>query len=441
MDKDNPNLLITLWVMNLPDWPLKKGSLLVKLLQIRWLGQISDGIFQSALASFVLFSPERQPNAIAAAGAFTVVLLPYSFVGPYAGIFLDRFSRQRIVQISNIIRALDLVVIAILIKSGTTGIILTLFVLIAFGINRLILAGLSAGLPLLVSKEELVSANALAVTGGTIGVVIGGGVGIVIKNLLDHSNRGDLSDAFLIGAGAACYLFAAALTSRLKKNSIGPREHDTSPESRGWGEMVEGFKILRNHGDALRGIFATATQRSGLTALTLMALLVERNTFNPPDNPTAGLRGFGFALAVAGFGIGVGAFLSPLGVERFGRHLWIRISMIGPIPFLIGFGARPTEWLLLTAAFFAGGFGQCVKVTNDALVQSKIKDEYRGRIFAFYDVAVNGGIIFGALVAAVLLPTNGKSLFLALIISGTYLLTAFVLLAKANFSAHSHATN
>jgi MFS family permease len=205
--------------------------------------------------------------------------------------------------------------------------------------------------------------------------------------------------------------------------------------------MVEGFKILRNHGDALRGIFATATQRSGLTALTLMALLVERNTFNPPDNPTAGLRGFGFALAVAGFGIGVGAFLSPLGVERFGRHLWIRISMIGPIPFLIGFGARPTEWLLLKAAFFAGGFGQCVKVTNDALVQSKIKDEYRGRIFAFYDVAVNGGIIFGALVAAVLLPTNGKSLFLALIISGTYLLTAFVLLAKANFSAHSHATN
>ena len=154
MDKDNPNLMITLCVMKLPSWPLRKGSLLVKLLQIRWLGQISDGIFQSALASFVLFSPERQPNAVAAAGAFTVVLLPYSFVGPYAGIFLDRFSRQRIVQIANVIRAIVLVAIAILIRSGTTGILLTLFVLIAFGINRLILAGLSAGLPLLVSKEE-----------------------------------------------------------------------------------------------------------------------------------------------------------------------------------------------------------------------------------------------------------------------------------------------
>jgi len=440
MGKDNPNLLITLCVMKLPSWPLRKGSSLVKLLQIRWLGQISDGIFQSALASFVLFSPERQPNAVAAAGAFTVVLLPYSFVGPYAGIFLDRFSRQRIVQIANVIRAIVLVAIAILIKSGTTGLVLTLFVLIAFGINRLILAGLSAGLPLLVSKEELVSANALAVTGGTIGVVIGGGIGIVIKNFLDHSNRGDLSDAFLIGAGAVCYLLAAALTARLKKNSIGPHEHEVSPESRGWAEMAEGFKILRNHGDALRGIFATAMQRSGLTALTLMALLVERNTFNPPNDPTSGLRSFGFALAIAGFGIGIGAFLSPLGVAKFGRHIWIRISMIGPIPFLIAFGFFPTRPLLLAAAFFSGGFGQCVKVTNDALVQSKIQDEYRGRIFAFYDVAVNAGIILGALLAALLLPTSGKSLLVSVVISSSYAVTAFVLLAKPNFSASSHAT-
>jgi len=99
------------------------------LLATRWWGQVTDGIFQSALASFVLFSPERQPNAVAAAVAFSVVLLPYSVVGPFAGIFLDRFSRQRIVVISNIARALVLLIIAILIKSGSTGLLLTLFVL------------------------------------------------------------------------------------------------------------------------------------------------------------------------------------------------------------------------------------------------------------------------------------------------------------------------
>ncbi len=134
------------------NWPFHPGSKLPHILTVRWLGQVGDGIFQSSLASFVLFSPERQPNAVSAATAFAVVLLPYSLVGPYAGIFLDRFSRQRIVLFSNLIRAVDLAFMALLIKAGATGVPLTLLVLVAFGINRLILAGLSAGLPLVVRK-------------------------------------------------------------------------------------------------------------------------------------------------------------------------------------------------------------------------------------------------------------------------------------------------
>ena len=180
--KNNPIIRTTLRLVNL-----------VKLLQVRWLGQFTDGLFQSALASFVLFSPERQPSASSAALAFSVVLLPYSLVGPYAGVFLDRFSRRRIVQYTNAFRAGILLLIAILIKSGSTGVLLTLVVLIAFGANRLILSGLSAGLPLIVSKEKLITSNALAVTGGTVGIVIGGGAGIGLKNLLDHFHSSDFS--------------------------------------------------------------------------------------------------------------------------------------------------------------------------------------------------------------------------------------------------------
>jgi len=162
-------------------WPVASGSRLNRILTIRWTGQLTDGLFQSALASFILFSPERAPNAVAAALAFTVVLLPYSLIGPYVGTILDRFSRQRIIRNCNYIRAFDLLIIAWLVNSGSTGVVITLFVLIAFGVNRLILAGLSAGLPLLVKKDELSAVNALAVTGGTIWVVIGGGVGIATK--------------------------------------------------------------------------------------------------------------------------------------------------------------------------------------------------------------------------------------------------------------------
>ena len=414
-------------------WPFHKGSRLPVLLQIRWLGQFTDGLFQSALASFVLFSPERQPNAVAAALAFTVVLLPYSLVGPYAGIFLDRFSRQRIVQFANVIRGIDLVVIALAVKGGLTGIPLTLLVLAAFGINRLILAGLSAGLPLVVEKRELIAANALAVTGGTIGVVIGGGVGIGLKKILDHSHKSDSSDAYVIALAALLYLLCSMISHRLKRQEIGPHEHEVSPNNRGWREMQEGLRMLREHGDSLRGILATSVQRGGLTALTLMGLLLERNTYHPSNNPDAGLSGFAFALGIAGVGIGLGSLITPVFVERVGRHIWIRFMMVGSLPFLAIFIFVQSQWSLILAAFFVGMCGQAVKVTNDALVQSKIEDEYRGRVFAFYDVAVNGAIVSGALVAALILPTSGRSALMPLLICVAYAMTSGYLLRGVRF--------
>ncbi len=437
MAKNKPSLEITLRSMKL----ISGNGSLPKLLRVRWMGQLTDGAFQSALASFVLFSPERQPNAVKAALAFAVVLLPYSLVGPYVGIFLDRFSRKRVVQLANLFRAADLLIIALLINRGSTGLTLTLFVLIAFGTNRLILAGLSAGLPLLVSKDNLISANALAVTGGTIFVVIGGGLGIGLKNILDNSTRGDLVDGLLILAASCGYLLAALFTGRIGKSEIGPLPHEVSQEIKGFGEMLEGFHILKEHGDAIRGIFATGVQRGGITALTLMALLLERNTFNATDNPDAGLRGFAYALAIAGIGIGLGAIAGPFGVAKFGRHIWMRISMLAPIGFLIIFGIFPNEFMLITTAFFVGGFGQSLKITNDALVQSKIEDEFRGRTFAFYDVAVNAGIVSGAIIAALVLPADGVSLVLPWLIAVAYLVTGLGLLRSSRFSAYSNSTN
>jgi MFS family permease len=415
-------------------WPVSKGSRLNRILTIRWSGQLTDGLFQSALASFVLFSPERAPNAISAALAFAVVLLPYSLIGPYVGIFLDRFSRQRIIRNCNYLRAANLLIIAWLVNSSSTGIVLTLFVLFAFGVNRLILSGLSAGLPLLVKREELIAANALAVTGGTIWVVIGGGIGIGIKNLLSQSTDADFADAVVILIASLGFLTAALACFRLNKYEIGPAEHEVLAESRGYKEVLEGLTILRSHTDALRGILSVGIQRGGITALTLMALLLERNTFNDPTDPDAGLAGFGMALAIAGIGIGLGAIISPYGVIRFGRHRWMRLLMFLCIPPLLIYAAGINEISMIASAFLVGLCGQGIKVTNDALVQSKITDEYRGRVFAFYDVAVNAGIVTGAIGAALILPDNGVTAVLPITVAIFYLFAATVLMRKANFA-------
>ena len=410
-----------------------------RLLALRWTGQLSDGIFQSGLASFILFSPERQPDALSAAIAFAVVLLPYSLIGPFVGTILDRFSRQRILFFSNLSRAIVVAIAATSIAAGATGLTLTLFVLIAFGINRLILAGLSASLPLLTTKEKLVAINATAVTGGTIFVVLGGGIGIGVRGFLSDvdANR---ADSIIITIAATLFLLAGLLALRLKRDQLGPQSHEIKAGSltQGLIEMRDGFRRLKEERDPLFGILATGIQRGGLTALTLMALLLQRNTFNPSDDPDAGLQGFALSAVIAGIGIGLGALIAPFGVARFGRHRWIRWMLIASAIAPLFLALEQSEFLLLSTGFLTSACGQGVKVTNDALVQSRIVDQFRGRVFAVYDVIVNFAIVSGAIIAALLLPDSGESSLLPLLIAFTYLLFAATVLRANRF--HSPTT-
>jgi MFS family permease len=398
---------------------------------------MTDGVFQSALASFVLFSPERQANALSAAIGFAVVLLPYSIVGPFVGTILDRVSRQRALFYANLARSANLLVVAVFVFSGTTGVALTVVVLVAFGINRLILAALSAGLPLLIDSKSLITANAIAVTGGSVLVVIGGGIGVGVRALVDGAALADQADSLLILLAAGGYLIAALLSGRLSKYEIGPMEHEKAAASfkQGFIDMREGIDFLRKNADTARGIAATAVHRGGLTALTLTALLLERNTFNDPSRPEDGLQGFGIALTIAGIGVFLGAFLAPYGVARFGRHRWIKFAMFASAFSPIFLATWQTEIALSVTAFLTAFCGQNIKVTNDALVQSKIDDYYRGRVFAVYDVVVNSAIVSGGLIAALLLPTSGVTAKVPLFVMTAYLLVAVVVLRPSKFKA------
>ena len=161
--------------------------------------------------------------------------------------------------------------------------------------------------------------------------------------------------------------------------------------------------------------------------------MLERNTFNDPALPENGLRGFGFALSFAGVGVFLGAFLAPYGVSKIGRHRWIRFSLFMSGASCLVLASAQSQMTLIITAFLVSFFGQSLKVTNDALVQSKIDDYFRGRVFAVYDVFVNIAIVSGGLTAALILPKSGISVLLPLCVSGVYVLTVMRLLRRSVF--------
>src|SRR4051794_21158664 len=85
-----------------------------RLLAVRVATQSCDGVLQIALASYVLFSPERQPHAASIATVLAITLLPFSILGPFVGVVLDRWSRRQVlvaVDLSRSVLALGLAVL------------------------------------------------------------------------------------------------------------------------------------------------------------------------------------------------------------------------------------------------------------------------------------------------------------------------------------------
>src|SRR5881275_2853502 len=89
-----------------------------RLYATRVVSQTADGIFQASLAGAVFFNPDNQTDPKQAAAGFVVLLLPYSLVGPFAGVFLDRWSRQRVLVVANVVRSVFIAATAVVLAAA-----------------------------------------------------------------------------------------------------------------------------------------------------------------------------------------------------------------------------------------------------------------------------------------------------------------------------------
>ena len=155
-----------------------------RLLRVRLTGQCGDGLFQGALFGAAFFNPEKATSAAEAAAAFATLLLPYSLVGPFAGVLLDRWSRQRVLVTANIARALLLTVLAwSLAHTGATSASTITLALVVVSLNRFVLSGLSAALQHGVASRSLVTANSFTTTLGAGAAAVGGFSRLGLRNL------------------------------------------------------------------------------------------------------------------------------------------------------------------------------------------------------------------------------------------------------------------
>ncbi|KAA0025105.1 MFS transporter [Antrihabitans cavernicola] len=394
---------------------------LARLSTVRFAGQFGDGMFQAALSGAILFNPERQTDPLAIAAGFTVLLLPYSIVGPFAGALLDRWDRRAVLVIANILRGLVIVVVAGLLIGGIGEGPILLLALTAVGISRFVLSGVSASLPHVVRQSWLVPMNSILATVASGIAGLGAATSVVVIAVV---GQGDVGSGVAVIGSAAGSVIGAVAAARFPARALGP-----SAETIG----TSGFRAVRAVAAGLHtGAIAVWQNTSVTTAMIgigahrivfgadslIMVLMLRADDSKLPG----GLVGFGVGIAAAAAGMLLAAVVAPIVIPRLGRARTITVALIFATLVQIGIIGMLTQQMLLLGAFFLGLAGQVIKLTGDAAMQIEIDDDRRGQVFALQDTVFNIAFVLAIAVSATVIPQDGKSLAVVLVTAGIYVL-------------------
>lgn len=401
-----------------------------RLLGVRLISQLGDGWFQAGLAGSVLFNPERQTSALAVAAGFAVLLLPYSLVGPYIGVFLDRWSRRSVLFLTNLVRGALVLPAVLLIWVGRNEQVP--FVVLAFliiGLNRFFLSGISAATPHVVEDARLVTANALSGTLGSVCYSLGLGISVLLLNVgVPTTFHGYAAVAALAPLGYLCsgVLARASFT----RTELGPDAAEQRRDAIGAAllavarGMIAGLRHLGGRRGAAYAMAAQSAFRSLYGVLALATLLLYRHYFNTGSDMAGSLAGLGLVFVAGSLGVLLAAFITPVVTRRIGGWRWVAglLAMVGLAVLVFGLPFRAL--MLVLAVFFINVSAQGIKIVVDTAVQHECADEYRGRVFSVNDTAFNLCFVAGLFTGALVLPGNGKSATALVVISAGYLLVA-----------------
>ncbi|TMR10364.1 MFS transporter [Nonomuraea turkmeniaca] len=388
-----------------------------RLFGTRLVSQFSDGIFQFAVTGFAFFSPESQTTALQVAAGLAVLLLPYSLLGPFVGVFIDRWSRRQILVVAPFVRGALLLVAAGLVAADVPDPFFYAAALAVLGVNRFFLAALGASLPHVVPTERLLAANAVTPTSGTVVTFVGAGVGFLLRELFGGDDSGV---ALLLVTSGVVFGLSSLVARTMDRQLLGPWNDPSRPQA---GKavrnvvvgLVDGAKHLVGHRVAAATLGAMAAHRFFYGMATALGIILYRYYFYDGDTDAA-LRGVTLVVATSGVGYFLAVIITPYATERFTIERWVPIALSAAGVLMAALVLPFQEWGLPIAGFVLGVAGQSVKICADTTVQRDVEDIYLGRAFSIYDMLFNGMYVLAAALSAVILPANGKS-YLAVVIA------------------------
>jgi MFS family permease len=390
-----------------------------RLVVTRVTSQIGDGLFQLAAADILLFEDPGSNPALKLTALVAITLIPFSLVVPFVGVFIDRWDRRKILTYTPFFRAGLAALLPLTIFGSDESPVFFLVTLVVLSVNRLFLATMSAVLPGLVPERDLLVANSVAATGGSLATVTGLGLGAAIS-------------AAFGGTRAALFAAVAFAAAGLLAGGLPIRKHVARDHGALWQEVRA---ILTEMVEGLRRVRQSRRVSFALTAVGFGQLFVGATTGATTvvfiSRLDLGVESVGTLLGAVGIGLGIGVVIVPVVARRLREELIVPISFaIGSAGVLLS-ATSLTRGRMTGAALIVGLSYAFAKIPVDTIVQEEMPDDYRGRAFASYDLLFNVARV-AVTGAAALAVEAGARLDAILVAAGLgYLFTSAGLFAWA----------
>ena len=368
--------------------------------------QFGEGLFQAALAGALLFNPDRAADPMAIARAFTVLFLPYSLLGPFAGALMDRWDRRLVLVGANAARLALVVVIGTILAVGAGELPLLVAALLTNGLSRFVMSGLSAALPHVVPREQVVTMNSVATASGAVLAFLGANFMLVPRWLAGPGDRGSSAIVFMV---AIPVLIALLLSWRFAPHVLGPDDTRRAIHGSvvyavitGW---LHGARTVLQRPTVAGTLCGLAAHRMVVGINSLLLLVLVHHLKNPA------IEGLGTALlffGASGLGSFLATVLTPASVRRWGRYATANGALVASAVIQVGAAGLvlPT---MVTCSFFLGVSGQVIKLCADSAIQIDVDDALRGHVFAVQDALFWVSFIVSITVAAILIPDDGRA--------------------------------
>ncbi|HEX6966605.1 MAG TPA: MFS transporter [Gemmatimonadaceae bacterium] len=311
--------------------------------------------------------------------------IPTLVLTPFTGVLVDRWDRHRILVVTQVLSMLQSLALAVLTLGGIITVTDILVLQAMQGmINSFDTPARQAFVVQMVEdRRDLPNAIALNSSMVNASRIIGPSIGGV---LIAAAGEG-----WCFGIDAISYL--AVIASLLAMHVV--RNPRMRPDTRIIEELRTGFGYVAG----FRPI------RTLLILLALVATMGMPYTVLMPAMATDVLHGGAHTLGFLMTATGVGALAGALYLAS--RHTVLglgRAIVIATLTFgggLVAFALSHTLWISLVVLMFVGAGFMIEMASTNTILQTIVEERLRGRVMAFYAMAVLGTAPIGSLIAGI----------------------------------------